>query len=346
MSGSNTGRNWVPSISIVLATYNGEKWIRAQLESVLAQTITPREIIVSDDVSEDGTLAIVEELQRTTAIPIRIVRKETRGGWRENFMGAVALATGEFVAFCDQDDVWRSDKLERVIATIDDRTTLVYHGAAMVDAHGTRLGHLARGPRRSKSFAPLAAPYWRTPLGFSMVFARRLAQHHDLWNDSIDQTDLDQRAAHDQWFWFLGSVFGNTSFIADELVSYRLHGRNAMGHSQSGPSARDLVKIATATADKCRRKILILENRIALLRRMADLDTDDRNRVDRAVDAMERAVQFNRCRIQMLDSEGRRDRFGRMGRLLVSHGYTRRFLPEGQEERVRDVLAFVARWIK
>ena len=107
------------SVSIVLCTYNGARFLRPQLDSLAAQTVQPDEIIVHDDGSTDETEAIVREYAERWPI-VRFVRNTGPHGVNGNFFTALRLAKGDFIAICDQDDIWMADKLERQLAAIGD----------------------------------------------------------------------------------------------------------------------------------------------------------------------------------------------------------------------------------
>lgn len=114
------------TLSVVIATYNGEKFLREQLVSVLAQTLLPDEIIVSDDGSTDGTWAILEEYRSKYPKLIRLYANKGQHGPHENFKHAFQYVTCDLVAPCDQDDIWLPEKLERSVAEIKDDVWLVY----------------------------------------------------------------------------------------------------------------------------------------------------------------------------------------------------------------------------
>ncbi|MBP3774972.1 MAG: glycosyltransferase [Bacteroidaceae bacterium] len=98
-------------ISVVMCTYNGVRYLRPQLDSVLAQTLRPCEIIVQDDGSDDGTWALLEEYAARCPM-LRLYRNESgRHGINGNFFSAMARAQGDYIAVCDQDDIWEADKL-------------------------------------------------------------------------------------------------------------------------------------------------------------------------------------------------------------------------------------------
>ena len=107
-------------VSVVICTYNGEKFLREQLDSVLSQTYPLYEIIIQDDGSTDATLRIAADYQKRYPQLIHIYEHENPNGWNINFLDAINLATGDYIACCDQDDIWEKDKIETQIREIGD----------------------------------------------------------------------------------------------------------------------------------------------------------------------------------------------------------------------------------
>lgn len=101
-------------IAVVIATYNGEKFVREQLDSVLAQTLLPSEIIIQDDNSKDGTWVILQEYQNRYPNLIRLYKNEESLGAHANFRKAFKYVTADYIAPCDQDDIWMPEKLEHL----------------------------------------------------------------------------------------------------------------------------------------------------------------------------------------------------------------------------------------
>lgn len=100
-----------------MATYNGERYLREQIDSILAQTYPVYELIIQDDGSTDNTVAIAHDYARRYPV-VKVFVNPQNMGLNQNFKTAVMRATGDFVAISDQDDVWYSDKLEHQVAAI------------------------------------------------------------------------------------------------------------------------------------------------------------------------------------------------------------------------------------
>jgi glycosyltransferase involved in cell wall biosynthesis len=102
-------------ISVALCTYNGEKYIKEQIISILKQSKRVDEIIISDDNSSDTTLKIVNDLLSDCDIAHKICTHETNIGVTRNFMECISKCSGDIIFTCDQDDVWKKNKVEKMI---------------------------------------------------------------------------------------------------------------------------------------------------------------------------------------------------------------------------------------
>ena len=98
-------------ISVAMATYNGERFLEEQLRSLGEQTTLPDELVVCDDTSTDRTPQILAQFAKRASFPVKLFTNDQRLGWRKNFLKAARLCTSEYIAFCDQDDVWLKEKL-------------------------------------------------------------------------------------------------------------------------------------------------------------------------------------------------------------------------------------------
>jgi glycosyltransferase involved in cell wall biosynthesis len=231
------------SVSVVLATHNGARYIEDQIRSIAAQTLLPLELIVSDDASTDNTLQIVHDLLPECRFRTKIHRNEKALGFRDNFLQACLITKGDFIAFCDQDDIWHPTKLERCSEFFDDKNiSLIVHAAKLIDDRSRETGMFRQGIEITTVRPPLSYDPWDTFWGFSIVFRREIIELVDINYRFIDYIVPTERIAHDRWITLLGQLFGATAEIKDPLVSYRQHSHNLFGAGlkRSQSSASDL----------------------------------------------------------------------------------------------------------
>lgn len=201
-------------ISVCLATYNGEKYIKQQLSSILSQFSPNDEIIISDDGSNDNTLKIIRDFKDQR---IKIFNNEGPHGVVPNFENAIEHATGDYIFLCDQDDIWASDKVKRCMEVLQDYD-LVIHNSLLMDGEGNVSDVDFFSLRHSQS------GYWKNLyknsfIGCCMAFRREVLEYtlpfpkHILW--------------HDMWIGLMVEKRGKTKFIKDKLLYYRRHGNNA-----------------------------------------------------------------------------------------------------------------------
>src|SRR5947209_10455427 len=125
-------------ISVALCTYNGEKFLPEQLDSITAQTVFPNELVVSDDGSSDRTLSILHDFASSAPFAVRILQTQSNLGSTKNFEYAIAHCTGAIVALSDQDDVWQPEKLEKLheALTANSDAGFVVSDSELIDQDG------------------------------------------------------------------------------------------------------------------------------------------------------------------------------------------------------------------
>lgn len=223
-------------ISVALGTHNGAAYLGEQLASILGQTRPVDEIVLSDDASRDDTVALAERLiaahraSRGAAPGLVVLRNESPLGVTANFEQALAAASGDLIALCDQDDVWRADRIERALAALADRpgAELVASDARLVDGDGAPIG--LRLFETLGIDARTIARLERTPFdellhrnlltGATMLVARGLVERARPFPASW---------VHDEWLAIVAASGGGIAVVADELVDYRQHGSNQIG---------------------------------------------------------------------------------------------------------------------
>jgi glycosyltransferase involved in cell wall biosynthesis len=221
-------------ISVALCTHNGERFLSAQLESILNQTLLPDEIVLSDDASTDDTVAIAEAIAAThPGVRLRVLRNARPLGVTKNFEQAVLATEGELIVLSDQDDLWYPNRIEKAAAEFARRPgLLLLHGdARLVDADGEPLG--------SDLFAALEATPWELgsivagraidvflrrnlALGAATMFRRSLLE---------PAAPFDAGWVHDEWLAVIAAATGEgtVDFVPEPLIDYRQHGANQIG---------------------------------------------------------------------------------------------------------------------
>jgi glycosyltransferase involved in cell wall biosynthesis len=264
-------------VSVVMATFNGSRFLRTQLTSLAHQKERPTELIICDDCSSDDTIAIATEFANVSPFPVRIHINEKLKGYRRNFLDAAALCSSDLVAFCDQDDIWHEDKLlciTRVFAD-DDDILLACHNARVIELNGAIVRRILPNQWLPIINHPLSLRPFDYTLGFTQVFRKRLLMFSHLNADSRDQNFPDQALAHDQWFFFLASVFGKIAYFDQDFVDYRQHDKNVFGLPvEISMIKRSIIQNVNLKlqqrGDYFERYALFSQNRVLLLTAIAD----------------------------------------------------------------------------
>lgn len=229
------------SVAVILATFQGERFLKEQLESISAQTHYPNELIITDDGSTDRTLDIAKEFSQKAPFPVRIIENPSQLGYGENFLRATEKVNSELIAFCDQDDVWDQSKLEHCVQAFDDeRVVFCAHSALLIDQAGNQIGAFSQGIERSLVRPPFSFEPWGVFFGFSTVIKTSTLRAVPMERRGPDHVQPQRLTAHDRWAYMLGTTCGHTALLPQHLVRYRQHDANAFG--RGGSSTLKLMK--------------------------------------------------------------------------------------------------------
>lgn len=234
-------------ISVALATYNGERYLKEQIDSVLRNLSSGDEIVVSDDGSSDATLDILKQYQGGR-IPVRILKGPGKG-IKQNIGTALSACRGQYIFLADQDDVWADGKVDRVMKYLGrDGCKLVCHDARVMNGNLTKVrmpSFFAYRGSKPGFFANLLKNRY---MGCCMAFCAELL-------DSVLPIP-EEIEMHDQWIGMLNDWEGGKSrFIREQLLDYRRHGANVSDFSHGTPFAM-LRKRMVLLGSIFRRKIL------------------------------------------------------------------------------------------
>jgi glycosyltransferase involved in cell wall biosynthesis len=220
-------------IEILMATYNGEKYIGEQIESVIAQSYTDWHMTICDDCSKDGTLKIAKAYAARYPDKIYAYKNETNSGSAaKNFFSMLLASKGaEYVMFCDQDDVWEQNKIKYTYLAMQDMEKkygkniplLVHTDLRVVDERlktiSNSMIHTQKLQGSNRSFAAQLTQNCIT--GCTMMVNRGLTR--------LIKAEPENMIMHDWWLGILASAFGHIGFVNMPLINYRQHGNNTEG---------------------------------------------------------------------------------------------------------------------
>lgn len=240
-------------ISVAMCTYNGADFLPAQLESILAQSRKPDQIVVCDDGSTDETRTVLQKYEKESPDAILLHFNKKNLGSVKNFEQAIRLCNGDVIALSDQDDVWREDKLQLIEKALNESATtgLVFSDADLVDENLKPLNrrmwneigfdaHKKKLLRNGRALEVLI-PGW-TVTGATMAFRSRFANICLPVPDGIAMI-------HDGWIALSIAAIADVVAIDEPLIQYRQHERQQIGapeRVETGSETRGLQAVETA----------------------------------------------------------------------------------------------------
>jgi hypothetical protein len=230
-------------LSVALCTFDGGAHLPPQLDSLLAQTRRPDEVVAFDDGSTDGTVAALERFATAAPFPVRVHANAEQLGPAQNFARAITACTGDLIACCDQDDVWLPHKLATLAERFDRQPDLGFASsdADAIDADDRPLGYrlwdsVGFTPRLRRRFAhdPFGVLVRQNVVtGATLMFAARLRPL---------VLPVPPGWMHDGWIALLAAAIAPTVAVPDRLVQYRQHAHQSIGAER--PSLRRQMRTA------------------------------------------------------------------------------------------------------
>lgn len=202
-------------ISVCIATYNGEKYIKEQLLSILPQLGKKDEVIISDDHSTDNTLDIVKGLNDNR---IKIVINNREKGYTSNFENALSYAIGDYIFLSDQDDIWMSNKVDYCIAELKEYD-LVVSDAILINSKGEKIDD-SFFYKRNVYYTWLGNIFKFGFLGCCMAFKMNVLKK------ALPFPKKHLYCTHDNWIFLVAQSFYKVKISHEKLIRYRRHTDN------------------------------------------------------------------------------------------------------------------------
>jgi len=234
-------------VSICIATYNGEEYLKKQLDSLCNQTYKNIEILIQDDASSDNTVNIIKTYQKKYNIELFI--NSANVGYIKNFETLIKKAKGDYIALCDQDDIWAENKIELLVSNISE-SSLIYSNSLLIDSHGNSLNTTLQEKLKNNFITSIE------PLNF--FFDNSVSAHAMLFKKELLSTifPFPEHIYFDTWIASNAANEEGISYLEKNLVYYRQHATNTLGNVK---------KVTSSTASKIAKKVAKKEKNILLI---------------------------------------------------------------------------------
>ncbi len=207
-----------PLVSIAMCTYNGEQYLKEQIDSLLSQDYPNFEVIIVDDRSQDRTFSILQEYEKRDQ-RVRVFQNQDNLGFVKNFEKSISLCTGQYIALCDQDDIWFPEKVRKLVENIGE-ASLIYSEASVVDSN------LNKEEKDGLKGNPLAGD-----CSLGLLLGNCVTGHLCLFHRDLIQYILpfpENLKLHDYWIAYIAACRAGIVYYPEVLSHYRKHENNVV----------------------------------------------------------------------------------------------------------------------
>jgi glycosyltransferase involved in cell wall biosynthesis len=222
-------------VAVVMTTYNGEKYVGEQIDSILSSSFQDIQLYIYDDGSQDGTMSILQKYESRYPDKVYVHQNEGNLGVTRNFLQAACLTTTDYVMFCDQDDVWKPEKIALTLKRMrhmesqkgNDVPLAVFTDAVVVDQglHVIQNSFFEAGHLNPKKTDLPHLLMENKLIGCTVMINSALRK-------VLQSRSLPEKARyHDGWLALIAASFGRIGYINEGTLLYRQHGGNVVGNT-------------------------------------------------------------------------------------------------------------------
>lgn len=293
------------TISVALCTYNGERYLPEQLASIADQTLLPNEVVIVDDGSSDGSVALVSRWARSVPFLVHIHQNISNLGSTKSFEKAMSLCTSDILVLSDQDDAWRTDRLAQTVSWFVAKPEMdaVFCNADLIDEYSKPTGQYIWD---MVQFGPEKQQKWQQGLGYELLFSGYIVTGATM---AIRRAVLPilmpfpthvQYLIHDAWISLVLALKGTIGFIDEPLIRYRQHSSQQVGFKASRAKVTLKDRLRRSRAERM-APILQTATRYQqldeLLRQRPDIAPQRLTRLHRMTDHLDRRIQLPPARL-------------------------------------------------
>jgi glycosyltransferase involved in cell wall biosynthesis len=226
-------------LSVAMCTYNGEKYIKEQLESILNQTVAVDEIVICDDGSKDKTIEIIGQIQLENPNKISLYKNPANLGSNKNFEKAISICTGDYIFLSDQDDIWKENKVEKIIQYFSKNEL-----AEAVFSNGDLINNKTEKNKNNTLWNSVF--FIENQLDKPINLFKLIGSKRNMVTGAtlcikketkgfILPFPCIKKYYHDEWIAIIIASRKKLGYITDELISYRIHSGQQIGGKSSIP---------------------------------------------------------------------------------------------------------------
>lgn len=237
--------------SVAMCTHNGEKFIKYQIESILQQSLPIDEIVICDDGSNDKTIEIITQFQIEYPNKIFLHKNPINLGSNKNFEKAISLCNGDYIFLSDQDDIWKKNKVEKIIQHFSKNKTAeaVFSNAELINDNNKKFTD--NNLWNSIGFVENQLPkpidlFHHIKFKSNTVTGATLCIKQEIKPLILPIPDI-QKFHHDEWIAIIIASRKKLEYLTDELISYRIHTEQQIG--AKGNLNKNRLKNHLATAN-------------------------------------------------------------------------------------------------
>lgn len=215
-------------VSIALTTYNGEKYVYKQIQSILNQSFNFDELIIFDDNSKDNTVSIINSFSDKR---IKLFKNESNLGYIKNFYQAISKTTGDIIFLSDQDDIWEKNKIELMVSFLEKKNAnmvcsnfslIDFNDMPIINKFDYQLNPIIKKEKRAyKKLSTEYLSFGNVAQGCTYCFTKKVKEIYlKLENYEV---------VHDYQIALIGTIVGGAFYYNKELIKYRIHSENSIG---------------------------------------------------------------------------------------------------------------------
>lgn len=235
-------------IDVLLATYNGEKYVKEQIDSILNQTYRDIQLIISDDCSTDKTREILKQYEKDNRV--RIFYQEKNLGYIKNFEFLLKNVKNDLYMLSDQDDVWKEEKIEKSVEKLkSENLDLVFGDLEVVDENLNIMNESFNKYMKLERKIDRCIDSYKLQYLYNCITGCTIISKKELLNKILPFPKTSKYMVHDYWMGLMVALNGKIGYMKETHIKYRQHGNNQIGTEKKSHKFKKLEQVRNLFID-------------------------------------------------------------------------------------------------